>query len=174
MGGVCAISEALIELQERFNFKFDYYFIHKQSYAAVMLFDAVFDAGMNEAVKWEWYWTPLRFPVVIALSMIADEAALREAWALKLTPSERISEARDRIVALLAALIERSESMVMDDRMREVVRDGLLYAKSNPLAVDFGTNIPKMLSPNAVGFQFVIASIARHQKAASRKVLGIT
>lgn len=43
------------------QFDFDYYFIEKPDYVLVLLFDAVFDAGLNEAVKWDVYWTPLRY-----------------------------------------------------------------------------------------------------------------
>lgn len=41
------------------EFDFDYYFIEKPDYALVLFFDAVFDAGLNEAVKWDVYWTPM-------------------------------------------------------------------------------------------------------------------
>ena len=50
-----SISPLLFDLQKRMRFDFDYYFIHKPTYALTMFFDAVFDAGLNEAVKWGLY-----------------------------------------------------------------------------------------------------------------------
>ena len=175
IAGILAILEGLARLHLKFKFRFDYYFIHKPSYAIAMLFDAIFDAGLNEAVKWDRYWTPLRFPLVAAIGMLADEALLREGWELRLIPRGKLAAAQPRIVNLLSTLLQRLETNShIDKRLREILRDGLLFGITNPLELDFGTEIPKSLSPNAVGFQFVLACMAKRSKAAQRKVLRIT
>ena len=68
VGGLTTIAPTLERLQRRFRFRFDYYYIHKPAYALVTLFDAVFDAGINPAVKWDMYWTALRFPTIHKLA----------------------------------------------------------------------------------------------------------
>src|SRR2546430_1975779 len=75
-----------LNLHENFEFRFDFYFIHKPSFALVTFFNAVFDAGLNDAMKWDWYWTPLRFPLIAELSRILDDGILQESWRLCLVP----------------------------------------------------------------------------------------
>ena len=80
VGSIVQIADKLYALQKKFRFSFDYYYIDKQTFALVLLFDAVFDAGLNKAVKWDLYWTPLRFPAIYLLAQLVDEELLREAW----------------------------------------------------------------------------------------------
>ncbi len=93
---------------------------------------------------------------------------------LRLTPSARIEQRKDRVSALLDTLLRRLEIQPMDKRLREIIRDGLLFGISNPLALDFGTSLQKLMSPNAVCFQFVLRAIADRLKNARRKALKIT
>jgi hypothetical protein len=174
-GRILSIIKDLASLHYKFDFHFDYYFIHKDSYAVAMLFDAIFDAGLNEAVKWDWYWTPLRFPMVAAIQTLVDGDLLKEGWDLRLTPRKRIEREEARIVSLLTTLLERLDMAThIDKRMREIIRNGLLFGIKNPLKLDFGTDIAKAMSPNSVGFQFVLSSIANRLKATKRKALKIT
>src|SRR6266403_108379 len=46
--GLSKIAGALVNLHENFEFRFDFYFIHKPSFALVTFFNAVFDAGLND------------------------------------------------------------------------------------------------------------------------------
>jgi hypothetical protein len=174
-GRILSIVGDLIRLHDKFDFHFDYYFIHKESYAVAMLFDAIFDAGLNEAVKWDWYWTPLRFPMVAAVQTMVDEDLLKEGWKLRLIPRMRIEREEARIVRLLTTLRDRLDKAAhIDKRIREILSDGLRFGIKNPLKLDFGTDIPKFFSPNSVGFQFVLSCIANRLKATKRKALKIT
>lgn len=65
-----SIVPLLAELHDRMDFSFDYYFIEKPTYALVQFFEAVYDAGLNEAVAWSHYWTPMRFLLIGALGII--------------------------------------------------------------------------------------------------------
>lgn len=171
--GFRPIVRDLAALHRRFRLHFDYYFVDKRSFALVTFFNAVFDAGINEAVKWDWYWTPLRFPVIAALETLADENMLKESWALCLVPQSDVAKEEGRIVQLLGAFLQKLDGSQMDTRLREIIRDALLFGVRNPLQLDFGTYNRKALSPNAIGFQFVITALARRIKATSRKALGI-
>lgn len=93
--GLSKIADALVELHDRFEFHFDYYFVHKPSFAIVTFFNAVFDAGINDAMKWDWYWTPARFPLIDTLDDIVDEDILKESWRLCLVPRARIARESD-------------------------------------------------------------------------------
>jgi uncharacterized protein DUF3800 len=153
------IAPLLIELQEKMKFDFDYYFIDKPAYALVLLFDAIFDAGLNEAVKWDIYWTPLRFLVIHKLGTLVDDDLLKEGW--RLCTHRRIDTQATAIVALLNELKARALASNLDPRSKEILCDAFSFGIIHPLSLDFGTGDDKIISPNAVAFQFVVSAMAR-------------
>lgn len=167
-GGLVKIADHLIELQEKMEFDFDYYFIEKPDYALVLFFDAVFDAGLNEAVKWDVYWTPMRYLIIHKLSILFDENLLRESW--RLCIEKRIERYADDIVNLLSEVRDRVAQSGLDARSVEIIVDAMNYGITNPLDLDFGHPDQKMVSPNAVGFQFVVSCIARRVRKKRRKI----
>lgn len=172
--GLVQAAGDLNELQRRFDFRFDYYFIHKPSFAVVTLFNAVFDAGINEAMKWDWYWTPLRFPLLAALDYVLEEALLRESWRLCLIRHSDKEREAGNISALLAEILKRVYSSDIDKRMKEVISDALRFGIARPTEMDFGIFNQTTLAPNSIGFQFVLGAIAHRQKKIRRKAMGIT
>lgn len=172
--GLVPIASDLNELQRRFDFRFDYYFIHKPSFAVVGLYNAVFDAGINPAMKWDWYWTPLRFPQIAALDYVLDEELLRESWRLCLIPRQQKTKEAESISRLLTAVLDRVGNSDIDNRLKEITSDALRYGIAHPTEMDFGIFEKNALAPNSIGFQFVLSAIARRQKNSNRKALGIT
>ena len=166
-GGLAKIEDMLHALQRKFRFGFDYYYIDKPVHALVVLFDAVFDAGINPAVKWDLYWTPLRFVAIYNLARIVDEALLREAWAL--CTAKWIEPLSDRVVTLLQELQRRTKHAGLDGRTRELFTDAFEFGVRKPLDLDFGVAHTELVSPNAVGFQFVVRAIARRAGKSGRK-----
>jgi hypothetical protein len=158
VGKLSLIAPLLIELQEKMRFDFDYYFIDKPTYGLVLLFDAIFDAGLNEAVKWDSYWTPLRFVLIHKLGSILDDQLLGEAW--RLCIHKRISREGQAIVDLLTVLRKRVEESDLDARSKEIMTDAFAFGIAHPLKLDFGTSDQKIVSPNAVCFQFVVSAMA--------------
>jgi hypothetical protein len=161
------ISKHLYALQKKIMFDFDYYFIEKPSYALVLFFDAVFDAGINEAVKWDHYWTPMRFLIIHKLSLLFDDELLKESW--RLCTHKRIENQKDSIIILLKELLSRVERSIPDTRTKEIITDALRYGISFPLLLDFGFDDPKAIAPNTIGFQFIITAMARHLRKKRRK-----
>lgn len=159
--GVSKLTEIvpqLIQLQHKMKFAFDYYFIDKPAYALTLLFDAVFDAGLNEAVRWDHYWTPYRFILICKLTAIVDEELLKRSW--KLCLSRRIHQQASEVVALLTELRDRLDGSELDERSKVIMADAFNFGITNPLSLDFGTSNQKIISPNAVGFQFVVGAMA--------------
>jgi hypothetical protein len=167
IGGLVKIAPQLIKIQKKMKFDFDYYFIEKLDYALVIFFDAVFDAGLNDAVKWDTYWTPLRYVLIHKLSVLFDEELLRESWRLSIV--KRVENCEDDIVSLLSEVKRRAESAPLDARSKELIIDALDFGIRKPLSLDFGHPDQKIISPNAVGFQFVVAAIARRTRKKRRK-----
>ncbi|ANQ25001.1 hypothetical protein BA894_00390 [Vibrio natriegens] len=167
IGGLVNIAPLLIQIQQRMKFDFDYYFIHKPTFAVVTFFDAVFDAGLNQAVKWDWYWTPLRYLLIENLTQLLDDRLLRESW--RLCTVKRIEKHEQDIVALLKEIRDRAKQSPIDERRKEVIIDALDYGITNPLELDFSFPDQKMLSPNVIAFQFVASAIARKVRRKKRK-----
>ena len=167
VSGILKIADQLYALQKKFRFSFDYYHVDKPAYALVLLFDAVFDAGLNRAVKWDLYWTPMRFPAILNLARLVDEELLKEAWALYTL--KNVEAGSSRIVDLLGELKARTMSSELDARAKELFSDAFEFGIRNPLELDFGISDAKLVSPNAVGFQFVVRAIARRARKAKEK-----
>jgi hypothetical protein len=161
--GILSIANELLALQEKMSFDFDFYFIEKPTLAAVVLFDAIFDAGINPAVKWESYWTPMRFMIIHKLAYLMDEQLLRTAW--DLCTDRKAKDREGDIVDLLRTIRDRALATDWDSRSKEVIVDAVSFGLKFPGALDFGQPDKKLVSPNAVGFQFVGSSMARRLRA---------
>lgn len=161
--GIIAISEDLLALQKKMEFDFDFYFIEKKTLAVVVLFDSIFDAGINPAVRWESYWTPLRFMVVHKLAYILDQELLRTAWNLCIDRNAK--RRQSEIVTLLTTIRDRALATDWDYRSKETIVDAVTFGIANPEALDFGHPDRKLVSPNAVGFQFVGSCMARRLRS---------
>lgn len=159
VGGLLKIVAYLIEIQKIMRFNFDYYFIVKQDYALVSFFNAVFDSGLNKAVKAHNYWTPLRFLLINDLATLFDDSLLRESW--RLCTEKRIERYKKDVVRLLSIIKMRAESSQLDSKSIEIIMDAMNFGIDSPLKLDFGCPDQKIISPNAVGFQFVVSCIAR-------------
>ena len=161
-----AIAPALIRLQKRFDFSFDYWYMHKPTYALSMLFEAIFDHEKNRALKWDKDSAPMALPVFHSLARLCDEELLKKAWTLRIANDidRRITE----VAALLRVLWERSRASDMDGGTKRLFDAALGFGIWNPDALDFGSSYKNLHAPNVRGFQFVLAAIARRLREANR------
>jgi hypothetical protein len=159
VGGLTAIAPLLAQMQLKMRFDFDYYFVEKPAYALISFFEAVFDAGLNDAVKWDVYWTPLRYVLIHKLTLVLDEDLLRRSW--RLYTVRRVDRVESEIVELLKDVKAKAEASPLDKRTIEIIVDALNFGIAHPLDLDFGTPDHLLVSPNAVGFQFVASAMAR-------------
>ena len=67
--GLSVIANDLIALQKRYQVRFDFYSIQKPDHAVISFFDQVFDQGMNPAITWTGYWTPIRYVLLLKLEI---------------------------------------------------------------------------------------------------------
>lgn len=150
----------LSAIQVDYGLVFDLYAVKKMDYALVSFFDQVFDQGLNPAVSWTSYWTPLRFVLIFKLAALFDEAILKRAWSARVSTDDRFAEAE--LVAICRELVSRV-SILPDARSREVVGDALRWAEQNPAALRYNCKSQldlKTVSPNLIGFQFVMHGVA--------------
>ena len=171
--GVRRLSEVALSLG-RFALKrdvrFSLYKVVKPDHAIITFFDQVFDAGLNEAVRWDHYWTPLRYPLVFKVAHLFDEETAKAAWAARVeTNPARAAEALQGLCATLQDRLHR----LPDARSRELISGALTWAAANPFEISYGAgnkDSALQISPNLVGFQQVLQSVAAQAKKQSRQV----
>lgn len=158
-GRLVTILPELLTIQKKFKFKFDIFQVKKPDHAVISFFDQVFDQGLNPAVPWTSYWTPLRYPLLLKLSLLFDIDLLKKAWGTRIEKNNE--KAESELVAICAELRSRVH-LLPDKRSQQIITDTLLWAERNPKKIDYNISSKDELlsiSPNLVGFQFVMSNI---------------
>lgn len=171
--GLSEIAPDLVRMQKKFDLRFDFYRVQKIDHAAICFFDQVFDQGMNPAVPWASYWTPLRYMLLVRLAMLFDEELLKGAWAARITPNN--AKAEEILRQVCEELIRRSPNLP-DARTREIVTDALKWTIENTSKISYNVRSKSdavSVMPNAIGFQSVMMGIAQRLLNSSRKSLEI-
>ncbi len=161
------IAPLLIKLQKRFGFRFDYWYMHKPTYARTMLFDAIFNEERNTAMKWDEDSAPLYYPAFEKFSRLCDQEVLKKAWSLRIATD--IENRGGEIAEFLKELFKRCRASDIDSATKALFEAALCFGIWNPHALDFGTSDKKAVGPNVMGFQFVLSAIARRLREAGRK-----
>lgn len=162
--GLVKIAAALDTIKRKNGICFDYYKIAKPDHAAICFFDQVFDQGLNPAIPWTSYWTPLRYILLIKLAYIFDEETLKKSWKARITLNS--NKANAEFVEVCNTLLERVR-MIPDQRSRDIIGDGLRWASRNPEKIHYNVYSKKdslQISPNLIGFQSVLHGIASRLK----------
>lgn len=171
--GVRRLSEIAGEigrLATKRDIRFSIFKVVKPDHAIITFFDQVFDEGLNEAVPWHYYWTPLRYILLIKVAHLFDEDIAKAAWAARQERNpERAAEALRNICATLQKRLHR----LPDARSRELISGALTWATANPFEINYGADNKDsalQISPNLVGFQQVLQYIAFQARKRSRQV----
>jgi len=168
-----SISRQLDTIQRKNDICFDIYRISKVDHAAISFFDQVFDQGLNKAVPWIAYWTPLRYPLLLQVSSLFDPQTLKRAWDARVERDER--KANKILVEVLRTLLERVEH-IGDIRVKEIINDAFHWALKYPEEIHYNVYDKKdllQISPNLIGFQSVLHGIASRLKRDGGKALSV-
>lgn len=160
-GRLAAVADDLLALQKQFNFRFDLYRVRKPDHAVICFFDQVFDAGLNPAVPWTGYWTPLRYVLLGKVAHLFDEALAKSAWAARIETDS--AKATAAFLSVCTELLPRVDRLP-DARSRELITGAVRWAMANPDEIGYNAadkGQVKQVSPNIIGFQFVMHGIAR-------------
>ncbi|MBT9492387.1 MAG: DUF3800 domain-containing protein [Paucibacter sp.] len=175
VGRLSTIAAELVAIQKKLDLRFDLYRVNKPDHAIICFYDQVFDQAMNPAVTWTSYWTPLRYVFLLKLASLFEEDDARLAWAARIDTNR--TRANEGLVTVCQRIAGRVEQLP-DARSRQLIRDGLMWAAQNPDAIGYNVghqNDIKQISPNIIGFQFVMKGIAKRilqrGKRASRIVV---
>lgn len=168
-GRLAQIADGLIDIQKRFRLRFDFYRVAKPDHAVICFFDQVFDQGMNLAITWTGYWTPLRYVLLLKLASLFDEDLAKRAWAARINLD---NEAADReLIAVCEHLRSRLQHLP-DVRSRQLIGDALAWASANPREISYNVSSREQIlqvTPNIIGFQSVMHGIAARLRAAGRR-----
>lgn len=163
------IAPAVLNLLRKLRIRFDFYKVRKVDLAITQFFDQVFDSGMNESVRWADYWTPMRYGVLFRVAELFDEELAKAAWQARIEGDDEKAARQLRDVCV--ELISRC-GHIPEEGLRGRVIDGLTWAAKNPGEISYNASsehLPKKLkktalhpiSPNVIGFQFVMQGMAR-------------
>ena len=172
-GGIEPVAERFLAFQKRHDIRFDFYTVEKYDHAVISFFDQIFDAGLNEAVPWTAYWTPLRYVLLFKIAYLFDEGLARAAWEARRTQNRE--DCAKQLVSIFDELRLRL-SAIPDQRSREIIVGALAWAQANPGEIDYGTSNRESelrISPNLVGFQSVLMGVSRRAKKWDRSVRAI-
>lgn len=162
--GLAQIASDLLDMQRRLDFRFSIYRVAKPDHAVICFFDQVFDSGMNPAITWTGYWTPLRYVLLLKLAHLFDDDLAKIAWQARIEVKD--NKAHAMLIEVCDRLLERVDQLP-DARSRELVGDTLAWARQHPADISYNVGDRKsvlQVSPNIIGFQFVMMGIADRAK----------
>lgn len=170
VGRLSEVARSLGRFALKKDVRFSLYKVVKPDHAVITFFDQVFDAGLNDAVSWHHYWTPLRYVLVFKVACLFDEETAKAAWAAR--QEKNPARAAEALRAICASLQERINRLP-DARSRELVSGALTWAAANPFEISYGAgnkDSALQISPNLVGFQQVLQYIAFQAQKQFRQV----
>lgn len=163
------ITDTLLTLQKNLKLRFDIWQVYKYDHAVISFFDQVFDQGVNPAMTWTGYWTPLRYVLLLKLAYLFDEDLAKKAWKARLEAhDERSSIDFNEVCQELLLRVPA----IPDSRSRELIRDTLTWAMRNFESISYNCKTNKerlQIMPNMVGFQSVIHGICARLKSPNKK-----
>lgn len=165
VGKLSEIHKKLISFIKRYDLKFDLYRLNKSDYIIISFFDQIFDQGINPAVPYSAYWTPLRYPLLFYVARLFDETLLHKAWSARIEKDQ--NKSNSLLLDVCNTLLSRVECLP-DKRTKEIISDAIIWVINN--VDDIYYNKPKnkksrlLISPNLINFQSVLFGIIRRSE----------
>ncbi|MFH1078934.1 MAG: DUF3800 domain-containing protein [Pseudomonadota bacterium] len=159
IGKLVEIADEINSLQQKMDLRFDLYQVFKLDHALISFFDQVFDQGMNPAITWTGYWTPLRYVLLMKVAHLFDLGTLRKAWSARLEINNAKAEAA--LIEVCRTIRDRVADLP-DARSQQLISDTLQWAEKNPNKIRYNVRCKKdiaEITPNVIGFQTVMYGI---------------
>jgi hypothetical protein len=171
--GLSKIIGTIDRLQKKLDLRFDFYTVAKADHALICFFDQVFDNGVNPAITWSGYWTPLRYMLLLKVAYLFDEDTLKKAWDARIELDDK--KAEQGLVDVCRIIRSRIDELP-DQRSRTLIGDSLQWAETNPSKIQYNVSGKKdrlSISPNIIGFQTVMHGIMSRLKLSNTKASSI-
>jgi Protein of unknown function (DUF3800) len=173
VGKLTDVALAFTNYQKKNDIRLNFYKVAKRDHAIISFFDQVFDSGINDAVPYHLYWSPLRYILLFKLAHLFDDDLSAQAWKTRLTQGK--TECAVLLKEICVELRSRI-SRLQDKRSREIIDGALAWTIQNTNKIDYGTSNSEnalQISPNLVGFQQVMQGIALRSAESESKVKSI-
>ncbi|MFA5904600.1 MAG: DUF3800 domain-containing protein [Desulfobacula sp.] len=164
--GLVKIVDEILRLKKKRDLRFDFFKVNKVDHAMISFFDQVFDQGLNPAVPYFTYWSPLRYVMLIKLAHLFDVSLLKKAWEARISTDQNHAE---KILFEVCETVLQRVKILPDERSQMIISDTLKWAISNPSKLYYNVANKKQrlqISPNLIGFQSVMHGIALRLKTA--------
>ncbi|MBB4261728.1 MULTISPECIES: DUF3800 domain-containing protein [unclassified Bradyrhizobium] len=175
IGRIEKIADDFLALLNKAHAHFFISRVEKKYLLATKVFDSLFDSGENAGVAWHHYnLRPLRLLLAFKLALTVDEETARLFWQCILEPSE---EKAYEMLPGICARLHGNLLEVPDHRSREVLGEGLEWARLHPKAIQIHTD--RKLSrqahfPNLVAFANLLDGLDHFAKQFKKRVARIT
>lgn len=154
----------LEKIYRTYNIKFDLCRVNKKDFAIISFFDQIFDQGINPTVPWTYYWTPLRYHLLLFVSKLFDDALIKQAWETRINTNAE--KAQQNLVSICQILLDRV-TYITDKRIAEIIADAITWAMKKPEKIHYNVFNKKNIleiSPNIISFQSVLFLICHRIK----------
>lgn len=175
LGKIESIAGDFLSLLRRSKADFFVSRVEKRYLLASKMFDSLFDSGENAAVSWFHYNArPFRIILAFKLAATADLEIGKLFWQCILEPNEK--KAYEMLPGICARL-HGNLLRVPDARSREILGEGLEWARLHPEAIQIHTD--RKLSrqghfPNLVAFTNLLEGLEIYSKERKKRVARIT
>lgn len=160
VGRLVSVVPEIARLASKLDMRFDVYRVAKPDHAVICFFDQVFDQGVNPAVTWTGYWTPMRYVLLLKVASLFDEQLAQKAWIARIEPKDHIAMP---VMLEVCAELRARVGTLPDARSRQLISDALTWAEKNPFEISYNVASKKdmlQVTPNVIGFQSVMHGIA--------------
>lgn len=160
VGRLVSVVPDVARLASKLDMRFDVYRVAKPDHAVICFFDQVFDQGVNPAVTWTGYWTPMRYVLLLKLASLFDEELAKKAWVARIGPKDHMALP---VLLEVCAELRARVGALPDARSRQLITDALIWTEKNPSEISYNVASKKDLlqvTPNVIGFQSVMHGIA--------------
>jgi hypothetical protein len=160
VGRLVSVVPEVARLASKLDMRFDVYRVAKPDHAVICFFDQVFDQGVNPAVTWTGYWTPMRYVLLLKLASLFDEQLAKKAWVARIEPKDHMALP---VLLEVCAELRARVGALPDARSRQLITDALTWAEKNPSEISYNVASKKdmlQVTPNVIGFQSVMHGIA--------------
>ncbi len=175
--GVKKIEVLSIDLLELLRAAQAHFFVsrvEKRYLLASKMFDSIFDSGENAAVGWHNYnIRPLRLMLAFKFASILSIETASLFWKCIMEPN------KDKAMQMLpeiCAMVLENVNRIPDERSRQIIGDGLQWARSHPESMQIHTDravVRKGHFPNLVAFTNLIRGLENYSTRWKRGIARI-
>lgn len=158
--GIIAILDELKSIRNKLDITFDFFYVHKPDFSLVSFFDQVFDQGLNPAVPWSSYWTPIRYVLLSKVAALFDYEMMKLSWEARIELN--FEKSIEKLHIVFEKILSRIDYLP-DERSRNIISDAIKWGLKNSEQLHYHCHSKleiNNITPNIIGFQYVMLGIA--------------